>query len=140
MILFGAGVLLGELANDSGLSTRLGEALLSLFGAGSTVALIALVVVVAALLSEIASNTAAATLVVPIGLALADATGAPPVAITMGVVLGASFGFMMPISTAPNAMAYGTGLVSMRQMMSTGIIFDVIGVVVVTIGVWLLCA
>jgi len=46
---------------------------------------------------------------------------------------------MMPISTAPNAMAYGTGLVSMRQMVTTGVAFDVVGLVVVVGGVMVLC-
>jgi sodium-dependent dicarboxylate transporter 2/3/5 len=46
---------------------------------------------------------------------------------------------MMPISTAPNAMAYGTGKVTMGQMMRTGIIFDLIGFVVVVAGLRVLC-
>lgn len=139
VILFGAGVLLGELANSSGLAHAWGESLMSLSGARSTVAVLALVVVAAVILSEVASNTAAATLVIPVGLGLADVTGTNPLAVTMAAALASSFGFMMPVSTAPNAMAYGTGQVSMRQMVSTGIVFDVIGAVVVIIGVLVLC-
>jgi len=139
VILFGAGILLGELANESGLSRRLGDGLMGIFGAGSVVVVVLIVVVAAVILSELASNTAAATLIVPIGLGLADATGTSPIMITMGAALGASFGFMMPISTAPNAMAYGTGQVSMRQMMQSGAVFDLIGIVVVTVGVVVLC-
>jgi sodium-dependent dicarboxylate transporter 2/3/5 len=138
VILFGAGVLLGELANSSGLARAWGQALIDVSGASSSLAVIALVVVVAVLLSEVASNTAAATLVVPVGLGLADVTGTSPVAVALAAALASSFGFMMPISTAPNAMAYGTGLVTMRQMVRSGVVFDVIGVVIVIAGVLVL--
>jgi len=57
----------------------------------------------------------------------------------IGATLGASFGFMLPISTAPNAMAYGTGQVSIRQMAGAGILFDVIGYAAIVIGLRLLC-
>ena len=70
---------------------------------------------------------------------LADVTGTNPIAVTMAGALGSSFGFMMPISTAPNAMAFGTGQVTMRQMVTTGFVFDLVGVVVVVAGVMVLC-
>ncbi len=139
VILFGAGVLLGELANSSGLARAWGQALVDVSGASSSVAVIALVVVAAVFLSEIASNTAAATLVVPVGLGLADLTGTSPIAVSLAAALASSFGFMMPISTAPNAMAYGTGLVTMRQMVRAGLVFDAIGIVIVIGGVLVLC-
>lgn len=139
VILFGAGVLLGELANSSGLAHAWGKALMEVSGAGSTLAVLALVVVAAVILSEVASNTAAATLVIPVGLGLADVTGTSVIAVTLAGALASSFGFMMPISTAPNAMAFGTGQVTMRQMVTTGFVFDVVGAVVVVAGVLVLC-
>ena len=57
----------------------------------------------------------------------------------LGATLGASFGFMMPISTAPNAMAYATGAVTIRQMFMTGVLFDVVGFIVIVAGLRLLC-
>ena len=138
VILFGAGVLLGELANSTGLAKIWGASLMEVSGAQTPLAVVALIVVAAVILSEVASNTASATLVVPVGLGLADATGVSPVMVTMAAVLAASFGFMMPISTAPNAMAYGTGQVSMRQMVTTGVAFDIVGIVVVIVGVMVL--
>jgi len=139
VILFGGGILLGDLANSTGLAKSWGAALMAVSGASSPLAVIVLVAVAAVILSEVASNTAAATLVIPVGLGLADATGVSPVMVTMAATMAASFGFMMPISTAPNAMAYGTGLVSMRQMVTTGVAFDVVGLVVVVGGVMVLC-
>jgi solute carrier family 13 (sodium-dependent dicarboxylate transporter), member 2/3/5 len=139
VILFGAGVLLGELANSSGLAHAWGTALMEVSGAASTLAVLALVVVAAVILSEVASNTAAATLVIPVGLGLADVTGTSVIAVTLAGALASSFGFMMPISTAPNAMAFGTGQVTMRQMVTTGFVFDIVGAVVVVAGVLVLC-
>jgi sodium-dependent dicarboxylate transporter 2/3/5 len=139
VILFGAGVLLGELANSSGLAHAWGKALMEVSGAASTLAVLGLVVVAAVILSEVASNTAAATLVIPVGIGLAEVTGTSVIAVTMAGALASSFGFMMPISTAPNAMAFGTGHVSMRQMVTTGFVFDLIGAVVVVAGVLVLC-
>jgi sodium-dependent dicarboxylate transporter 2/3/5 len=139
VLLFGGGILLGDLAQKTGLAHRWGEALLSMSGAATPLAVTALVTGVALLLSEIASNTAAATLVIPLSVGLAEAAQVPPTVAVIGATLGASFGFMMPISTAPNAMAYGTGQVTMREMIATGVVFDVVGYVVVIAGVLLLC-
>lgn len=135
VVLFGGGILLGDLANKTGLATTWGQALLSASGAATPFAVVALVTLVALVLSEVASNTASATLVVPLALGLAAASGVSPVVAVVGATLGASFGFMMPISTAPNAMAYATGAVSTRQMASAGIVFDVIGYAIVVAGV-----
>ena len=139
VLLFGGGILLGDLANKTGLAASWGDSLVAVTGVSSTWAVVALVTAVSLVLSELASNTAAATLMVPVALALAQATGAPPLPAVLGATIGASFGFMMPISTAPNAMAYATGAVTMRQMMVTGIVFDVVGFVVVVAALRVLC-
>lgn len=139
VLLFGGGVLLGDLANKTGLAKIWGEAMVQATGASSTWAVVALVTAAALVLSELASNTASATLMVPVAISLAQATGTPVVPALLGATLGASFGFMMPISTAPNAMAYATGEVTVRQMMVAGVIFDVVGFVVVVVSVLVLC-
>jgi sodium-dependent dicarboxylate transporter 2/3/5 len=138
VLLFGGGILLGDLAQKTGLARQWGEALLSVSGAATPLAVTALVTLVALVLSELASNTAAATLVIPLSVGLAQAAHVPVDVAVIGATLGSSFGFMMPISTAPNAMAYGTGQVTMREMIATGSLFDVVGYVVVTVGVVLL--
>ena len=139
ILLFGGGMLLGDLARDTGLTASWGAELVELTGAESTWAIVALCTGVSIVLSEATSNTATATLMVPLAIGLASATGASPVPAVLGATIGSSFGFMMPISTAPNAMAYGTGKVTMGQMMRAGIVFDVIGFVVVVTGLRLVC-
>ncbi len=132
VMLFGGGVLLGDLANKTGLARDWGELLVRSTGAQSEVALIALVTATSILLSEVTSNTASATLMVPLAVGIAQAAGVPVVPVALAATIGSSFGFMMPISTAPNAMAYGTRMVSIKDMARAGVVFDVLGFFVVT--------
>jgi len=127
VLLFGGGVLLGDLARTTGLAAEMGRAFVDATGASSTWAITALVTGVAIVLSETTSNTATATLMAPLAGSLAEAAGAAPMPAVLGATLGASFGFMMPISTAPNALAFATGRVTIGTMVRTGIVFDVIG-------------
>lgn len=138
VMLFGGGILLGDLANKTGLAKDWGASLMDVTGAGSMFAVVALVTLAALVLSELASNTASATLMVPLAFALAESTGTPPIPAVLGATIGASFGFMMPISTAPNAMAYATKMVTVRQMLFAGVVFDVVGYLAVVGGIMLL--
>lgn len=139
ILLFGGGILMGDLAKTTGLSAAWGKALVELTSADSTLLITALVTAVSIGLSELTSNTATATLMAPLAVELATAAGAAPVPCVLGATLGSSFGFMMPISTAPNALAYATGKVKMSKMMSTGVIFDFIGFFLIVGGLRLLC-
>ena len=138
IILFGGGILLGKLAKSTGLSDMWGTGLVAATGADATWALTALVTGVSILLSEATSNTATATLMAPLAVSLAQAAHVSPVPAALGATLGASFGFMLPISTGPNAMAYATGLVRVRQMMRAGIAFDILGFLIIVGGLRLL--
>src|SRR5690606_34765956 len=109
MFLFGGGLLLGKAAFDSGLAAVLGRTILGWSGAHSQLAITAIITAVAIVLSELTSNTAAASLLVPLSIALADELGVSPVPAALGAALGASFGFMMPISTPPNSIVYSSG-------------------------------
>jgi sodium-dependent dicarboxylate transporter 2/3/5 len=108
-------------------------------GASSTWSITALVTATAIVLSEATSNTATASMMAPLAGALATAAGAAPIPAILGATLGSSFGFMMPISTAPNAMAYASGRVTVGQMLRTGIIFDVLGFFLVVAALRVLC-
>jgi len=139
ILLFGGGVLLGDLAGKTGLSEDWGRTLIAWTGAGTTWSITALVTAVSIILSEATSNTATATLMAPLAASLAQAAGAPIVPPVLGATLGSSFGFMMPISTGPNAMAYATGRVRVLDMMRAGIAFDVAGFFLIVGGLRLIC-
>jgi sodium-dependent dicarboxylate transporter 2/3/5 len=93
---------------------------------------------VAIVLSETTSNTAAANMIVPIAIAVAQAAGVRPIEPALGATLGASMGFMMPVSTPPNAIVYSSGFVPLSAMMRYGILLDVAGYVVIVALVLLL--
>jgi sodium-dependent dicarboxylate transporter 2/3/5 len=82
------------------------------------------------LLSEIASNTATAVLLMPILAATAIAVGVDPALFMFPAVLAASVGFMLPVATAPNAIAYGSGEVDAQRMLREGAVLDLAGIVV----------
>ena len=79
-----------------------------------------------------------ATLMVPLTISIAQAAHVDPRIPALGATLAASFGFMFPISTGPNAMAYGTGQVKVREMAGAGILIDVVGFVIILAGLRLL--
>ena len=66
-------------------------------------------------------------MIVPIAIAVAQAAGVRPLEPVLGATLGASMGFMMPISTPPNAIVYSSGYIPIGQMMRYGILLDVVG-------------
>ena len=92
----------------------------------------------AIVLSETTSTTASANMVVPIVIAVATAAGVRPIEPALGATLGASMGFMMPISTPPNAIVYSSGHVPLTGMMRYGIFLDIVGFVVIVTTVMLL--
>jgi sodium-dependent dicarboxylate transporter 2/3/5 len=77
-------------------------------------------VVVTILVSELASNVATLTSMLPVVAAVASATETPLQALAFPVALAASFAFMLPVATAPNAIAYSSGLVTLKRMLAVG--------------------
>lgn len=134
VILFGAGITLGSLLSKTGLAQTIGEAVASALGFTSLIGITALGVVVGVLVSETASNTASATIVVPIIIPIAQAAGVDPLVPALATTFACSFGFMLPISTPPNAVAYGSGMIPITKMIRTGGVFDIVGIVLVVLG------
>lgn len=139
ILLFGGGLSLGALMGSTGVSPALGEQFKAVTGASSVWAMTAVTIVAGIVLSEATSNTTASTMLVPIAIAAAQAAQVSPVPPALGAVLGASYGFMLPVSTPPNAIVYGSGLVPIPRMVRAGVIFDVLGFFIVWTGLRVLC-
>lgn len=135
LVLFGGGIALATAFDKSGLSDLIGQNLTGLRHLPLPLLLFGLMTGVV-LLSEIASNTATAVLLMPILAATAKAINVEPALLMYPAVLAASVGFMLPVATAPNAIAYGTGRVSTRQMIREGAMMDVFCVVVLSVVCW----
>jgi sodium-dependent dicarboxylate transporter 2/3/5 len=133
ILLFGGGLAMGELAFSTGLAAALGDALMAWLPGRGPLALTIVFTGVAIVMSEAASNTASANIVVPIAIAAARASGVDPLEPAMGATLGASLGFMLPISTPPNAIVYSSGYVPITAMMRYGVALDVAGFVLTVV-------
>lgn len=134
VLLFGGGISMGALADSTGLAAAMGQSLAGWMDAPSPLLLTAVFTAVAIMISEAASNTASATIIVPIAIAVSQAAGVSPLEPALGATFGASMGFMMPISTPPNAIVYSSGHIPITQMMRYGILLDILGFfVIVTI-------
>lgn len=97
----------------------------------NVVAITAFSAVLAILISETTSNTASAAVVVPIVIPLCLATGIDPFVPALAATFAASFGFMLPVSTPQNAIVYGSGVVPIIRMIRTGLVFDVVGALLI---------
>jgi sodium-dependent dicarboxylate transporter 2/3/5 len=131
LLLFGGGLSLGNLMFETRLAEHIGQGLLRMSGAGSMWAITFAAVFIAILASETTSNTAAANMVVPVIISLALAAGVNPVPPALGAIIGCSWGFMLPVSTPPNAIVYGSGLVPITRMIRAGLLFDLTGGLVI---------
>jgi solute carrier family 13 (sodium-dependent dicarboxylate transporter), member 2/3/5 len=127
VLLFGGGLAMGRLSESTGLSAALGHGIAGRFPDAGVVGLTMVFTAIAVVMSETASNTAAANIIVPTAIAVAKAAGVDPLQPALGATLGASLGFMMPISTPPNAIVYSSGHIPIGAMVRNGFVLDVVG-------------
>lgn len=136
LILFGGGLSLAAAIQQTGLAGWIGGALGAL-AAWPALAVLTAVTVVIILLSELASNTATAAAFLPVAASLAVAIGADPVLLTVTAALAASGGFMLPVATPPNAIVYGTGALTVPQMVRAGLWLNVFFAMLLPLVVYL---
>jgi sodium-dependent dicarboxylate transporter 2/3/5 len=139
ILLFGGGLALGGLMFDTGVAKALGTALAGNLGVTSLWGFTGLAIILGIVLSETTSNTAASNMLIPVVIGMCQTQNMSPVPPALGACLGASYGFMLPVSTPPNAIVYGSGLVSIPSMVRAGFLFDVIGFLIIWGGLRLLC-
>ena len=135
IVLFGGGITLGTLLSQTGLAAVVGESLSDTLGVSSLLGVTIVIVIVAVIISETTSNTASAAIVVPIAISIAAANDLDPTIPALAAIFGANYGFMLPVSTPPNAIVYSSGMLPITRMIKAGAVFDVIGAVLCVIGV-----
>jgi sodium-dependent dicarboxylate transporter 2/3/5 len=131
IILFGTGIIFGSLLAATGLAETIGTAASQNIPVTNVVAITAFSTMLAILISETTSNTASAAVVVPIVIPLCTAIGVDPFVPALAATFAASFGFMLPVSTPQNAIVYGSGTVPIIRMIRTGVVFDIIGALLI---------
>jgi solute carrier family 13 (sodium-dependent dicarboxylate transporter), member 2/3/5 len=135
VILFGGGLVLGSLLSQTGLAEVVGSSISDSIGVSSLFGITVVVVIVAVLVSETTSNTASAAIMVPIAISIAASSGLNPTIPALAAIFGANYGFMLPVSTPPNAIVYSSGLLPITRMIKAGAVFDIIGAVLCVVGV-----
>ena len=136
LLLFGGGLAMGGMMYSTGLSAWIGEQIIAMLGgAPSQLLLVAVFSVMALLLSELTSHTAATNMIGPLAIGAAVSAGFSPVPVAVGVALSSSLGFMLPVSTPPNAIVYASGYIPITKMIKTGVYIDFIGIACVTIPI-----
>lgn len=118
-LLFGGGLSLAAAMEVTGLAQWIGAQIAALDGV-STFGLIAILVITTILISELASNVATLTSMLPVVGAVAEATGTPLQTLVFPVAIAASFAFMLPVATGPNAIAFSSGVVTLKRMLTVG--------------------
>lgn len=135
LILFGGGLALGGMMYKTGLSQWVGDFIVSSLGAPNLLVMVAVFACLALFMSELTSHTAATNMVGPLGITAAISAGLDPVPVAVAIALASSLGFMLPVSTPPNAIVYASGYVPITKMISTGFIIDLVGIFFVTIPI-----
>ncbi len=136
LLLFGGGLAMGGMMYSTGLSEWIGAQIIAALGGNPPeILFIAVFCVMALLLSELTSHTAATNMIGPLAIGAAATAGFNPVPVAVGIALSSSLGFMLPVSTPPNAIVYASGYIPITKMIKTGVIIDIIGIAFVTIPI-----
>jgi len=132
VLLFGGGFALAKGFVDSGLSSYMGEQLVSA-GNLSNMSLLFTVTGLMTFLTEFTSNTATTEMMLPIVAGLTNQIQINPLFLMIPVTIAASMAFMFPIATPPNAVVFGSGRVKMMDMVKAGFIINIVGVILVVL-------
>jgi len=135
VLLFGGGFALAKGFVDSGLSVWFGEQLSGLAGTHPVV-LMSVIVAMMSFLTELTSNTATTEMILPILAGLAVSIQINPLLLMIPATLAASLAFMLPVATPPNAIIFGTGHLQVKDMVRTGFLLNLVGIVVTVLVTW----
>ena len=132
LLLFGGGIAIAKAFTVSGLSETLGE-FMRVLATWPTLAMVLCICLAVTFLTEITSNTATTTMLMPILAAAALAAGIEPAALMVPAALSASCAFMLPVATPPNAVIMGAGYLTIRHMTREGLVLNLVGALVISL-------
>lgn len=135
LLLFAGGIALAKGFTSTGLSDQIGHSVAGLSHLPVLLIILGIALVVT-FLTEMTSNTATTTLLMPVLATAAINANLDPALLMLPAVLSASCAFMLPVATAPNAIVYGTGYISTRKMAKTGFLLNIMGALVITAVVY----
>jgi len=131
LILFGGGICLSEGIIRSGLAGLIADSFI-LLAVLPLVVIIFLIALFITFLNEVVSNTATASIMIPLMAITSVSMGINPMMLMVPATLASSLGFMLPVGTPPNAIAYGTGFIPTKEMARAGFALNIIGCILIT--------
>lgn len=137
LILFGGGICLSNILKATGTSVFLAHSLSGFLEQAGILLTILAVVAFVVFLTEFASNTASAALLVPVFATIAEALGMSPVILSALIAVAASCAFMLPVATPPNAIVFASGHIKQKEMMRIGMVLNLICILVLTLFAWI---
>ncbi|EKO3867440.1 DASS family sodium-coupled anion symporter [Vibrio harveyi] len=137
LILFGGGICLSNVLKATGTSVFLANGLAGFLEQAGVLLTILAVVAFVVFLTEFASNTASAALLVPVFATIAEALGLSPVILSALIAVAASCAFMLPVATPPNAIVFATGHIKQKEMMRIGMVLNIACIGALTLFAWL---
>ncbi|RTZ17727.1 DASS family sodium-coupled anion symporter [Vibrio aquaticus] len=132
LLLFGGGICLSNVLKATGTSVFLANGLSEMIAHLGIFFIIAVIAVFVVFLTEFASNTASAALLIPVFATVAEAFGMSPVILSVLIAVAASCAFMLPVATPPNAIVFGSGHIKQSEMMRVGIILNIACILALT--------
>jgi sodium-dependent dicarboxylate transporter 2/3/5 len=135
VLMYGGGLSLAMGMTASGLAGWMGDQMLPLAAVPLPIVALALVGFLV-VVTEFASNVATASAVMPVIAALVATLGADPILLALPAAMAASWGFMLPSGSAPNAIAWATGHISLPRVLKAGFLLDVAGVFLIVGVIW----
>ena len=132
LILFGGGICLSNVLKQTGTSVFLANELSGMISHMGIFFIVLIISVFVVFLTEFASNTASAALLIPVFATVAEAFGVSPALLSVLIAVAASCAFMLPVATPPNAIVFGTGHIKQREMMRVGMYLNIACVVLLT--------
>ncbi|KAG7264343.1 hypothetical protein CRUP_020868 [Coryphaenoides rupestris] len=134
VLLLGGGFALAKGSEESGLSRWLGDQMTPLHSIPPWAISVVLCLLIATF-TECASNVATATLFLPILASMSQSIGVNPLYVMVPCTLSASFAFMLPVATPPNAIVFSSGYLKVSDMAKTGIVMNLLGIVCITLAI-----
>ena len=137
LLLFGGGICLSNILKATGTSVFLANELSNMLQQAGLLLTILGVAIFVVFLTEFASNTASAALLVPVFATVAEALGVSPVILSALIAISASCAFMLPVATPPNAIVFSTGYIKQSEMMRVGFYLNIVCIIFLTVFTWL---
>ena len=132
LLLFGGGLSLANAMKTTGIINIIGE-VVNQYQNWSSLLIVFVLITLVLFMTEVMSNVALITILLPVIAGIADGTGVEPLLVCIPVTIASSCAFMLPMATPPNAIVFASGYIKVSQMVKVGVVLNIIAVLLLII-------